>query len=94
MRCSGNQPPAGQSLRVLPRDARAWNEMSGFTCSTGKSLPFGIDDAGVEQRAPRIGAEQARRCRGALPAQYMSLVWWLACIDGMTPSSAKRGMSS
>ena len=35
-----NQPASGQSLASC-RAMAAWNEMSGFTCSTGKSLPLG-----------------------------------------------------
>src|SRR3954468_20854313 len=38
---AGNHPPGGQSLSSA-RDTAAWNEYSGFTRSTGKSLPFGM----------------------------------------------------
>ena len=36
-----NQPPAGQSAASC-RDTAAWKEISGLTCSTGKSLPLGM----------------------------------------------------
>ena len=39
--CSGNQPPGGQLLSSC-RETAAWNEKSGLTRSTGKSLPLGM----------------------------------------------------
>ena len=57
--CSGNQPPGGQLLSSC-RDTAAWNENSGFTRSTGKSLPFGMMTPVFEQRPPRVRAERSR----------------------------------
>src|ERR1039458_10654654 len=84
MRCSGYQPPGGQ-LSASCREMAEWNEISGLTCSTGKSLPFGI--ATPVLRRERHGYAPVRRPTPSRePIQYMSLVWWLACIDGMTRS--------
>jgi len=41
IRCSGCQPPGGQP-RSSCREIAEWNDRSGFTPSTGKSLPFGM----------------------------------------------------
>ena len=54
----------------------------------------GDDDAGVRAASATRTRRAAGRAPRRLPAQYMSLVWCTACIDGITPSCAKRGMSS
>src|SRR3954467_1362690 len=84
--CSGYQPFGGQ-LCASCRDKAAWNEMSGFTSSTGKSLPFGMIDP-LSRSDRQAYAPNSRVDPSRLPAQYMSLVWWLACIDGITPNDA------
>ena len=52
----------------------------------GKSLPFGMMDP-LSRSDRQAYAPSSRVDPSRLPAQYMSLVWWLACIDGMTPAT-------
>ena len=69
--CSGNQPPGGQLLSSW-RDTAAWNEYSGLTRSTGKSLPFGMITP-VLRSDRHAYAPSVRAYPSRAGAQYMSL---------------------
>ena len=91
MRWSGYHPPGGQFFASW-RVTAEWKVMIGLTCSTGKSVPFGITTPVLSSErhayAPRMRSGPSRRS-----AQACRSSGGLACMLGMTPSCAKRGMS-
>ena len=92
MRWRGYQPPGGW-FASFSRAIAAWNVRSELTASTGASVPFAIvtpvSSSERHAYAPLTRSGPSRAC-----AHGMSLIWCVVCIDGMTPSFAKRGMSS
>ena len=91
----GSLPARKERLAVghLPRDAgiEAAERIDLLDRHVGA-----VDDhrAGVEQRPPGIAPALGRRSPSRATTNGPSDVAWLACIEAMTPSCAKRGMSA